>query len=190
MHLAGKPQNLKISNTLLNKRKLQWHYNTGNHWGIDEATGNQCLGCGPQETFRGCADIRIVDSDSTPLDNNNQKMKDSRSIFNRICTAVAPYDNIEEVNQWCQENCPTGNQLSCLDIASLPHKMITSCIQIIQVTVLRAIVSVWTMKMSNPAKKKKKTQRKTTSLIHEIILRQSSDKRSANKATTRSCLRL
>ena len=110
---------------------LQWTYTAGNNWGVcSNGTGE--LGCGPQETFRGCADIRIVDSDSAPLDNNNnQKMQNSNSIGNRICTAVAPYDNIEEVNQWCQENCPTGNRLSCLDIASLPHKMITSCIQII-----------------------------------------------------------
>merc|ERR1712109_424523 len=39
---------------------LQWHYNTGNSYGTSPETGEQCLGCGAQETFRGCSDIRIT----------------------------------------------------------------------------------------------------------------------------------
>ncbi|RZB84929.1 uncharacterized protein BDFB_010861 [Asbolus verrucosus] len=38
---------------------LRWHYNTGNNWGeCDDGTWD--VGCGPQETFRSCADIAIV----------------------------------------------------------------------------------------------------------------------------------
>jgi len=31
----------------------------GNSWGTDKLTGRGCVGCGPQEEFYGCADIRI-----------------------------------------------------------------------------------------------------------------------------------
>ena len=31
----------------------------GNAWGTDEETGESCTGCGPQEQFYGCADIKI-----------------------------------------------------------------------------------------------------------------------------------
>ncbi|KAG7155938.1 uncharacterized protein LOC121854325 [Homarus americanus] len=37
---------------------LQWHYYTGNNWG-DCGNGTQALGCGPQTTYRACADIGI-----------------------------------------------------------------------------------------------------------------------------------
>ncbi|XP_018372860.1 PREDICTED: uncharacterized protein LOC108767449 [Trachymyrmex cornetzi] len=38
---------------------LRWHYNTGNSWGTCE-DGAQRVGCGPQETFRSCADVTIT----------------------------------------------------------------------------------------------------------------------------------
>jgi hypothetical protein len=38
---------------------LRWHYTAGNNWGVCE-NGTSALGCGPQETFRSCSDIRIV----------------------------------------------------------------------------------------------------------------------------------
>lgn len=37
---------------------LRWHYTAGNNWGTCD-DGTQAVGCGPQETFRSCADIRI-----------------------------------------------------------------------------------------------------------------------------------
>ncbi|OXA56683.1 uncharacterized protein LOC110847144 [Folsomia candida] len=37
---------------------LQWNYRGGNQYG-DCGNGTSGLGCGPQETFRGCADVRI-----------------------------------------------------------------------------------------------------------------------------------
>ncbi|GAB6024589.1 hypothetical protein CHUAL_009737 [Chamberlinius hualienensis] len=37
---------------------LQWTYYTGNFWGLCE-NGTGALGCGPQETYKNCADISI-----------------------------------------------------------------------------------------------------------------------------------
>ncbi|CAL8109433.1 unnamed protein product [Orchesella dallaii] len=37
---------------------LQWHYVAGNSWG-NCGNGTEAIGCGPQETFRGCSDIAI-----------------------------------------------------------------------------------------------------------------------------------
>ncbi|CAN7940817.1 unnamed protein product [Ixodes hexagonus] len=39
---------------------FQWTYTAGNNWGRCE-NGSSGVGCGPQETFRGCADIAISD---------------------------------------------------------------------------------------------------------------------------------
>ncbi|PVD39241.1 hypothetical protein C0Q70_01869 [Pomacea canaliculata] len=38
---------------------FQWKYNAGNSWGKDPVTGKECVGCGPQEQFYGCADVAI-----------------------------------------------------------------------------------------------------------------------------------
>merc|ERR1711909_132001 len=38
---------------------LQWTYTAGNDWGTC-ANGTEAVGCGPQEQFRACADIKIV----------------------------------------------------------------------------------------------------------------------------------
>ncbi|KAE8743586.1 hypothetical protein FOCC_FOCC010833 [Frankliniella occidentalis] len=49
---------------------LQWRYIAGNNWGMC-ANGTGAVGCGPQEEFRACADVVIVNSageaDDTPL---------------------------------------------------------------------------------------------------------------------------
>jgi len=37
---------------------IQWNYRAGNNWGWCP-DGSGALGCGPQETFRSCADVRI-----------------------------------------------------------------------------------------------------------------------------------
>uniref|UniRef100_A0A8D8EZG2 (northern house mosquito) hypothetical protein n=1 Tax=Culex pipiens TaxID=7175 RepID=A0A8D8EZG2_CULPI len=45
---------------------LQWTYVAGNNWGwCGDGTG--ALGCGPQETFRTCSDISILDSSDVRL---------------------------------------------------------------------------------------------------------------------------
>jgi len=38
---------------------VQWHYLTGNSWGMCP-NGTEMIGCGNQETFRGCADVAIL----------------------------------------------------------------------------------------------------------------------------------
>ena len=37
---------------------FKWTYRTANSWGTED--GVSCVGCGPQEHFRACADISIV----------------------------------------------------------------------------------------------------------------------------------
>lgn len=38
---------------------IRWHYHTGNTWNrCEDGTGR--VGCGPQETFRSCADVAIT----------------------------------------------------------------------------------------------------------------------------------
>ena len=55
---------------------LQWKYIAGNNWGICE-NGTGAVGCGPQEEFRACADVEIVDpsglADETPFYNEIPK---------------------------------------------------------------------------------------------------------------------
>ncbi|XP_076033601.1 uncharacterized protein LOC143020758 [Oratosquilla oratoria] len=41
---------------------VQWRYVAGNNWGTCE-NGTGMVGCGPQEQFRACADIKIVTED-------------------------------------------------------------------------------------------------------------------------------
>ncbi|XP_076234219.1 uncharacterized protein LOC143179082 [Calliopsis andreniformis] len=38
---------------------LRWNYRCGNNWGTCD-DGTSSLGCGPQETFRNCADVSIL----------------------------------------------------------------------------------------------------------------------------------
>ncbi|GAB1608443.1 uncharacterized protein LOC115214156 [Argonauta hians] len=38
---------------------FRWKYHAGNSWGTDPITKVSCVGCGNQEEFYGCADIRI-----------------------------------------------------------------------------------------------------------------------------------
>ncbi|KAJ3649525.1 hypothetical protein Zmor_021265 [Zophobas morio] len=51
---------VKLPNKITCERcVLRWHYTAGNNWGIC-ANGTSGMGCGAQETFRSCTDIRIV----------------------------------------------------------------------------------------------------------------------------------
>ncbi|KAH8383100.1 hypothetical protein KR009_006770 [Drosophila setifemur] len=38
---------------------LRWTYVGANNWGVCDESGNGALGCGPQETFKNCADVSI-----------------------------------------------------------------------------------------------------------------------------------
>ncbi|XP_014475625.1 PREDICTED: uncharacterized protein LOC106744955 [Dinoponera quadriceps] len=44
---------------------VRWHYRTGNTWGLCE-NGKGANGCGPQETFRSCADVSIFPKGGRP----------------------------------------------------------------------------------------------------------------------------
>lgn len=46
------------SNLVCNHCVLRWRYVAGNNWGPCP-NGGGALGCGPQENFLGCSDIRI-----------------------------------------------------------------------------------------------------------------------------------
>ncbi|CAG2175745.1 unnamed protein product, partial [Oppiella nova] len=43
---------------------FQWTYTSANNWGKCD-NGLSAVGCGPQETFRGCADVRILAHNNT-----------------------------------------------------------------------------------------------------------------------------
>lgn len=59
---------------------LQWRYIAGNNWGKCE-NGTEAVGCGPQEEFRACADIAVLDSagaaDETPYIDNETDVDDT-----------------------------------------------------------------------------------------------------------------
>lgn len=46
-------------NLVCNHCSLRWHYRAGNNWGMCE-DGVGKMGCGNQETYRNCADIKII----------------------------------------------------------------------------------------------------------------------------------
>ncbi|XP_018560910.1 uncharacterized protein LOC108903277 [Anoplophora glabripennis] len=50
---------IKLPEETCERCVLRWHYRAGNNWG-ECGDGSSGLGCGPQETFRSCADISIV----------------------------------------------------------------------------------------------------------------------------------
>ncbi|XP_055940448.1 uncharacterized protein LOC129970612 [Argiope bruennichi] len=55
------PQHLTCSQCV-----FQWTYTAGNNWGRCD-NGTSKVGCGPQETFRGCADVAIGDFESNDI---------------------------------------------------------------------------------------------------------------------------
>ncbi|KAH9506498.1 hypothetical protein DERF_011226 [Dermatophagoides farinae] len=51
---------------------LRWHWRGGNNWGICP-DGKGKIGCGPQETFRNCADISV----GNVFDDNQEQSNDT-----------------------------------------------------------------------------------------------------------------
>lgn len=51
---------LELAIRIIDSLAFQWDYVAGNNWGICR-NGTEGLGCGPQETFRSCADVKIVE---------------------------------------------------------------------------------------------------------------------------------
>lgn len=153
---------------------LQWRYNTGNSWGCEP--GKCCVGCGKQENFVNCADIRISDGGfgTTPSTKSSSSASQSATMSaltsslsattssttrssttllsssttettttttkttslpkttgsasstsatqsgtrttsggvlcssNRRCSAVAPFDSVPGMANWCCLNCEKG----------------------------------------------------------------------------------
>ncbi|XP_029663739.1 uncharacterized protein LOC115235834 [Formica exsecta] len=98
---------------------VQWNYYTGNMWGTCE-NGTEAVGCGRPETFRNCADVRIITSTggippqflhqnsifqlyslvskftSTPL---------ARPLRVQVCEPTVAYRYRQDMSNWCQVNC-------------------------------------------------------------------------------------
>ncbi|GFO22686.1 cell wall integrity and stress response component 4-like [Plakobranchus ocellatus] len=58
---------------------LQWRYHAGNSYGRNRDDGRECVGCGYQEEFYGCADIQIF-SPGLPLPTTILDEQDSNSL--------------------------------------------------------------------------------------------------------------
>jgi len=110
---------------------LQWTYVTGNNWGVGE-DGKGCTGCGPQENFRACSDIRITgegNEEEHPIEPSTEGQVPTEQTTEKIeevttekvieeeedevvvddCVALAPHDKISGMQKWCQDNCKLGN---------------------------------------------------------------------------------
>merc|ERR1719270_1779 len=115
---------------------LQWTYITGNSWGVDK-NGIGCVGCGPQENFRACSDIKINKNSNTDDSNGNVSTTSSTStssttstttqksetpnisttvssttngkIDGVLCQVLSPYNEVEGMLKWCTDNCRLGN---------------------------------------------------------------------------------
>ncbi|XP_015784670.1 uncharacterized protein LOC107362165 [Tetranychus urticae] len=75
---------LKLPSNLTCQRcVLQWTYVTGNNWGRCEGSRLFRVGCGPQETFRACADVTIKGN----LVNNNVTSTTKSPIINVLTSS-------------------------------------------------------------------------------------------------------
>jgi len=106
-----------------NRCVFQWDYHAENTWGKCD-NGTMKTGCGPQETFRGCADVRIGTGNSTP-DNSHEKVTEpekqtettaqpaqttqSKQIDNSGKSGCKSVNNDSRYDKWCQENCAANN---------------------------------------------------------------------------------
>ena len=93
---------------------------SGNTWGLCN-NGTGAIGCGDQEMFRNCADIRIISTFGLPPNVRlpqqpapnaillpSQSGWSSRSqlvVRSQVCVPVAAHKNVTGMGQWCQENC-------------------------------------------------------------------------------------
>lgn len=94
---------------------LQWTWRSANSWGQCK-NGTAGLGCGPQETFRNCADVRIVRSAAylPPTDNpraimirdlNSKTGQKPLVVRSQVCISTPEYKKYHKMSNWCQENC-------------------------------------------------------------------------------------
>jgi hypothetical protein len=95
---------------------LQWTWTSANSWGRCN-NGTAGLGCGPQETFRNCADVRVVTSPHyLPATDNPRAImiRDASAkngqrplvIRSQVCIATPAYKAFgRSMDVWCQQNC-------------------------------------------------------------------------------------
>ncbi|KAI8740124.1 Zonadhesin [Biomphalaria glabrata] len=109
---------------------LQWRYHAGNSWG-QNADGTGCIGCGYQEEFYGCADVRIVSRGTAIIPGVYPTYKVGVIVNNTVQVTKEPtvYETVYEtsptpenkggaecqgvpgrgdLNNWCQINCKMG----------------------------------------------------------------------------------
>ncbi|XP_065226007.1 uncharacterized protein LOC135849479 isoform X1 [Planococcus citri] len=118
---------------------LQWTYYTGNMWGKCE-NGTEGLGCGHPETFRNCADIRIVSSSSGLPPQFVNEFAHSAALLSReysaksgpqlsypsvvssqVCKASKRYQIIAGMDKWCQANCVNFPSVCPKDFCTCPE---------------------------------------------------------------------
>ncbi|XP_055851257.1 uncharacterized protein LOC129915641 [Episyrphus balteatus] len=61
---------------------LRWSYQAGNNWGPC-GNGTSALGCGPQENFKGCSDIKITNTFSNTKKDRQRKRTFIQKIINQ-----------------------------------------------------------------------------------------------------------
>jgi len=99
---------------------VQWTYRTGNTWGIC-ANGTGAIGCGDQEMFRNCADIKIISNVGRPPNVVLPKVSIPNALYvpgdltkkvstpfvvrSQVCVPVAAQRNNTGMSEWCKENC-------------------------------------------------------------------------------------
>jgi len=101
-------------NLLCDRCVLQWTWRSANSWG-NCGNGTGALGCGPQETFRNCADVRIVASTRfLPKTDNPRAIyipdasgrgRQPLVIRSQVCVATQAYSRYHRMSDWCQMNC-------------------------------------------------------------------------------------
>ena len=93
---------------------------SGNTWGLC-SNGTGAIGCGDQEMFRNCADIRIMSTFGHPPNVRLSQQAAPNAILlpnidgvgsrsqlvvrSQVCVPVALHKNVTGMGQWCQENC-------------------------------------------------------------------------------------
>ncbi|XP_062613563.1 uncharacterized protein LOC134275301 [Saccostrea cucullata] len=90
---------------------FQWWYKTGNSWGT-HPSGESCLGCGQQETFVNCADVKILPNDGTQTQAPTERPITDRPstaqpITNRPVTDQPITNRPTTINPWFTTRTPT-----------------------------------------------------------------------------------
>ena len=106
---------------------------TGNSWGVDPDTNRGCVGCGPQEEFYGCADIRISDGGGGDVVSPTTTAAPTTTTGTTTTKSAAPssdqpcsvygatelYAAVANLDDWCQVQCDAGycpqTHCRCLD---------------------------------------------------------------------------